>query len=213
MEKFFELLKVFLEKHFIPAVISIIAAILSIAVTPEDAKLIARIGKPQYAILFFCIAFVVIEFIVWIVKTIRKKVDKVRENNRHKKYQEVEMQEALENVWTLVDGMDPHDREMLMGFLKNNNLPICVKGELGGNCLLTSRYVVSTVVSNDDKVTLNDPGGVLGNKGNRIFVSEMSFGIQKRQYKLRDDFYQILKYSYDRYGRISHFSQEERENV
>lgn len=123
------------------------------------------------------------------------------------------MKEILENVWTLVDRMIPQDRKILMEFLKNNNAPICVKGELGGNCLLTSNYVVSTVVPNDRKVTLNDPSGVLGKKGGRVFIPEMSFGIQKRQYKLRDDFYQILKYSYDNYGHISHFSKEEQNNA
>lgn len=212
MEKFIELLKIFLEKHLIPSVIAIIVGILSIAYTPEEAKLIVRIGKPLYAILFFCFAFIIIEFILWIVKTIREKIDKNRENTRKKEYQESEMKEILENVWTLVDRMMPQDREMLMEFLKNNNSPICVKGELSSNCLLTSSYVVSTVVPNDEKVTLNDPSGILDKKEGKIFIPKMSFGIQKRHYILRDDFYKILKYSYEKYGRISHFATEEENN-
>lgn len=48
----------------IPSVIAVITGILSIAYTSEEAKLIVRIGKPLYAILFFCFAFIIIEFIL-----------------------------------------------------------------------------------------------------------------------------------------------------
>ena len=30
----------------------------------------------------------------------------------------------------------------------------------------------------------------------------------KYRYKLKDDIYRILKYSYEKYGRISHFERE-----
>lgn len=206
MEKLSELLKIFLEKHLIPTVLSIIVGILSVAYTPEETKLLVHTGKILYAILFFCLAFIIIEFILWMIKTIREKIDKVCNNIREKEYQEREMKKLLEDVWTLVDKMKPQDREILMEFLNNNNSPICAEGESGGNSLFTSDYVVSTIVHNDEKMILNDPNGVLGKKEGKILISKMSFGITKRQYKLRDDFYQILKYSYSHYGRISYFS-------
>ncbi len=43
-------------------------------------------------------------------------------------------------------------------------------------------------------------------------MSGKCFAIPIRQYKLDEKFYKLLKYSYEIYGRISHFAMEDENN-
>lgn len=212
MEKFLDLLKVFFEKHLIPSILSIIVAIFSIAMTKEDATLLTRLGKPLYGVLFFCITFIIIEFSIWLSQIIKKAINNANESAWLEKENKSKMNEVLDNLWTIVDRMSVQDQEQLMNFIKNENTPICVKGEYGGNCLFTSDHVISTVVPYKAERYVLDADGVFGEKGSKLKISGFPVSIPTRQYKLKENFYQLIKYSYENYGRISHFTQEENKN-
>ncbi len=212
MEKFLDVLKLFLEKHFIPAIASITIALLVTAYTPEKISLYIRLGKNLYIALIFLITFLAIEFVIWLAKKILWIIRKVQDNNWQEQREKEWKREQLEQLWTYVDQASLYDKELLMDFLKSDNAPIESKGFYMGNGLMNSKYVVSTEVPNNDELTVQDPCGVFGDKGANLKISEMAFSIHKRQYKLADDFYELLKYSYETYGRISHFATEEENN-
>ena len=73
MEKLLDLLKLFLEKHLIPAVVSAAIALLITAYTPQETMLYMHLGQSLYILFLFCLTFAVVKFIIWMTKVIIKK--------------------------------------------------------------------------------------------------------------------------------------------
>lgn len=115
--------------------------------------------------------------------------------------------EQLEVLWGYVDSLIPLDKKYLFDFLKNKNKPIKVGIQLFTVGLLSdNRVVVST-----DKVF---PSESVTNTDIDVKYTYNNHG-KFKSYKLiksRDDFYNLLKYSYDKYGKISHIDFKENLN-
>ena len=96
-------------------------------------------------------------------------------------------QENLRNLWESVDALSSQDRKLLLRFVKNGNKPYTdgFHHFYGYDSLLESDWVVSTV------------------------IEEATTHVKKRQYKLREDIYQYLKYSLEKTGKISNFEISE----
>ncbi len=104
-----------------------------------------------------------------------------------------------------MDSFGPDDRKLLKEFLDSNNTPIERSSgtRYFGKSLLTSNWVVSTEEYGEEEQTV-----ILSDhlKGKAIPVG--SLGIGKPlvvKYKLRDEIFTALKYSKEKYGKISHF--------
>ncbi len=110
-------------------------------------------------------------------------------------------------MWGYVDSLIPLDKKYLFDFLKNKNKPIKVGIQLFTVGLLSdNRVVVST-----DKVF---PSESVTNTDIDVKYTYNNHG-KFKSYKLiksRDDFYNLLKYSYDKYGKISHIDFKENLN-
>lgn len=208
MEKLAELLKVFLEKHLIPTVISIMFAIVCAALTPSNFIIIEKLGLFWQGILAFCVCFIFTQIIIAIFRCRNKKEKYKQSTSVHSQRIKLDNMEALERLWTYVDGRSPSDKELLMTFIQTNNKPIEQSGEIFGDCLLCSQLVNVTIVKPSQETQL-----IIGQpiekspKATRIPIGQMIFSQPVKQYKLKDDFYKLLKYSYDKYGRISHFNE------
>ncbi len=180
MEKISEIFKIFLEKHFMPTVISLVISAIIYAFTPEEFWLIERFSKSGYYC--FCVGalFILIQSLMWISNSNKKKKES---QEIDKFYKRKAMQINLEGLWDFVDSLCRDDINYLKTFLKNNNSPIVVKGNLYfcGNRLFTSAYV----------------------KKQEGFDNEGRYV----KYILTSDFYEFLKFSAEEYGKIGHFEE------
>ena len=205
-------IKTFVEKHLIPTVISVVIAIASFLVLPADYWMITRIGKVPFALLVAGIVFIVIQFIVFCVNKIRKhSANRASKDYRNQKSVELE-NEAMEKLWSEVDALNPDDRKTLKELVVSGNAPIVRSSgnRYFGNSLFNSYWIVSTEEYADEEKP-KEPVNVdlpKKRKGQVMTVNIMDLYETKTiivKYKLRDDIYNILKYSMDKYGKISHF--------
>lgn len=191
--------KVFAEKHLIPSIISLVAGLVTVLVLPENNLMIKKLNKVGVGILAFAICFLVIELIVFFVIKIR---DRISLSKASKKYQIAREKEDIETLWENVDRLSPDERAILHKFLETNNKPIKRASShfYSYDSLFSSDWVVSTTVpfqfENEDE-------------GNNIIPPNIPphrfYDDGATQYKLKDDFYEFLKYSKERYGKISNF--------
>lgn len=173
-----ESLKVFLEKHLIPTVISVVAAIVVFLVLPADNWIIEKLGKSWFLILITGIVFLLIQMLIAIVKGIRHlcyKADLVcqcREKDQKKG------QEAEEKWLSFGDRLSPDDRALIIRLLENENEPEIEHGYVWHS--YDSIYNTNLLVKT---------------KGHNGFTL----------YKLNDKAYRVLKSIYEQRGSISHF--------
>lgn len=204
-----QILNTFLEKYFVPTIISIVAAIISLLILPTDFWIITKIGKPLLFILVAGIAFLFIMLILNLVKKISEiNSDKSQKKRRYQKDMEKE-REFLEKLWSQVDAISPDDRQLLKEFIASGNAPIEKSSgtRYFGNSIFNSNWLVSTEDYGEDEqevILSENVKEKLIPKNSNIFSSLGGRTIIKK-YKLRNEIYQALKYSMDNYGIISHF--------
>ena len=200
-----EFCKVFAEKHFIPSVIAVTGAIAALLFLPADYWMIAKLGKKLFLFLASGSFFLLVKLLVFLWK----KFSQHRENKAEKQYYARSSQKTekkdMEDLWTAVDKWGPDDRQLLKEFLDSNNTPIYRTAgyRAAGNSLLNSNWVISTEEYGEE-----EPPVILSDrlKGKGIPVG--SFGVGRSiviKYKLHDDIFAALKYSKEKYGKISHF--------
>ena len=110
MDKFADVIKIFIEKHLIPSVISIAGAIITLLMLPEDNWVVVKIGKMSVGILAFCICFLIIQFVAIIINGIKKAISNVNEFNYRMKQNEIENREAINQINDFVDQLTPEDK-------------------------------------------------------------------------------------------------------
>lgn len=200
-----EFCKVFAEKHFIPSVIAVTGAIAALLFLPADYWMITKLGKMLFIFLASGVFFLLVKLLVFLWK----KMGQHRENRAEKRYYAHSSQKnekkSMEELWSAVDKFGPDDRQLLKEFLDSNNTPVYRTAgyRAAGNSLLNSNWVISTEEYGED-----EPPVILSDrlKGKGIPVG--SFGVGRSivtKYKLHDDIFVALKYSKEKYGKISHF--------
>lgn len=216
MEKIADLLKIFADKHLIPSTASLAVSILCVAFLPEALGISNSVGKFFYGVLIFCLFFLLLQFGKCIVKVFKGMI--AQKAKRRAEYQEniqdeqTKEKETLENLWKYVDSLSPKDKNYLRVFLKNENQPIeliCKEQDWG--LLSNKEIVVST-----EKTTRVQINNTVRLEGRQIYIPdtmEYNAGYSTTTlYKLSDDFYDLLRYSHEKYKRISHFDMEEKDN-
>ena len=158
-EKLVESLNIFLEKHLVPTVISIVTAISAILFLPNEYWMIQKIGKHLFFFLVAGIVFLAVQLIIAIGKGIshlRYKSYISTEYHKHKN------NEALENLdaWlSYVDGLPPEDRQLIVKFIQTGNQPIMERGYRMYNpdSIHSSEYIIKTQNADGSKlIKLND---------------------------------------------------------
>ena len=183
MEKIFDGLKIFFEKHLIPTVLSFVLATVIYLFTPTNNWIMYRITDKGYFLFCAGIIFLLIQFIVYCFRTLP---DKIYDAKTSRKYDAQKERESMENLWSFVDGLDEEDRKMLYDLLSNGNKVI----EKSGGWFSPHSILC------DDNIAHS-----------RTIYRE---GIPVNQYLIDDGFYRSLKYSYKKYGKICHFSDEKK---
>lgn len=208
-DKLLDIVKMFLEKYLIPTVLSVVLTFVTYYKTPEDFNMLAKFTIVGYCVFVFCIWFLLIFFAIWLVKFIfngiKGLLKKANENEKLNQMQSQDEEKALEVLWGYVDKLSIQDYKLLMKFLETENQPYCDSGTYFGECLLNSDLVHRSLVEEEKQEAIKSAPS--SNAGNRIMFPIYETIPAKYHYILRKEIYEMLKYSQEKYGRISHFKR------
>lgn len=193
-EKFIDILKAFFDKYFIQALISIIPTVIIYYYTPDNIDFTKKVGKELYILLIFVICFLLLECTIYITKSIRSKI---HYNNFKKRQDEKIEEETIKYLWNYVDSLNGDDKNLLKFCLENNNKIINVNGCLIENRLL-NQWFNKTQITSDGTLKAYD----FFNARESDFIEK---GYIVTQYKLKNEVYEVLMYSKNKYGKISNF--------
>lgn len=177
-EKLIESLNIFLEKHLIPTVISIVSAIATLLFLPSKFWMIQKIGKYLFFFLVAGVVFLIVQLVIALAKGIGQLRYKSYINTEYHKHKNSEALENLDAWLSYVDGLPPEDRQLIVKFIQTGNQPIVERGYRMYNpdSIHSSEYILKTQNADGSKLI-----------------------------KLNDRFYQLMKAIYEDRGSISHF--------
>lgn len=130
MEVFGNAIKVLAEKHLIPSILSLVISAFIYLKTPSDFWAIERISGIGYWLLVAGCVFLIVQLLIHMkrqvdthnhIKSIIKdnREDRIRQNKKN-----------FEVLWDYVEELNQEDRDYLKQFLKNNNHPITIRGNI-----------------------------------------------------------------------------------
>lgn len=193
IEKLVDLLKFVFEKYLVQLLIAIVVATIIYYETPDDFELLKKLGKSWYSVFFVIIAFLILLFIKWIFNVVKKFINNMIFKNKQNK--EIE-KKNIKDLWNYIDRLDVREKDVVQYFLKNENKVIYAYGN----------YTLEVHPELFDSSQIESDG----NK--KIFdflkleeTEQVEAGIQLFQFKLKDEIYELLKYSKKKYGKISNF--------
>lgn len=172
-------MKIFFEKHLTSTVLSLVIAIITFLMTSEDYWILAKIGKSLYLLLIFGLSFILIQFIQYISKILKRKKLSIQQDMFHQMVSEKEEKECKEKFLSFVDSLSPDDRNLIKEFIKSGNSP-----------KVYDEFYCGTIDS-----ILSIPEIIISTRNNNGTTS----------YKLKDEFYKAIRRIYEEQGRISHF--------
>lgn len=133
MEKIVDILKVILEKHFIPALCSVIPTAIIYYITPDNNSILTKLGKNFFLFVVFVIFFLLIKFVVYIFNFIKNYIHKYNENQYYKKeaekYRKEEEKEVIDSYLDRLDSLQPHLFDLIIYLVEHNNDPITIYGK------------------------------------------------------------------------------------
>ncbi len=208
-DKLLDIVKMFLEKCLIPTVLSVVLTFVTYYKTPEDFSMLVKFTVTGYCIFTFCIWFLAIYFIMWLIKMIfhgiKNLFEKANANEKLNKMQLKDEEKTLEVLWGYVDKLSIPDYKLLVQFLETENQPYCDNGTYFGECLLNSNLVHRSLIEEERQEVIKPVSN--SNAGNRIMFPMYETIPAKYHYILKREIYDLLKYSQEKYGRISHFER------
>lgn len=178
MESLAEALKIFLEKHLIPTVISLFVAGIAMLFIPNDYWMIKKITVTGVYLLIAAGCFLAVQLLRYLYESLSEKRYWKKRGQESKLEDE---KKAMEYLWSFIDEVSPNDLKIIKKLMKSRNNPIEYEG-----------YWFST-----DSILENDT----------VMVSRQinRNGKLTKQFMLRPELYNNLIYSQQKYGRISHF--------
>ena len=175
-------IKTFNEKYLIPLVISIVVAISAIIVLPDDYWMISKIGAPTFGVVVGGISFLVVLLFYYVFFFVKKKLYDVSDRRYRIEMDKIQNEKNIRSFWTRIDRFSPEEREIIRNLVTSENQPVVanIYTFYSPESLFESEIMVSTTTVDDQ---------------NRY----------AHVYKLKEDYYQILKYSIEKYNKISNF--------
>ena len=201
-EKLLDTLKIFFERHLIPTVSAVVASFITYYITPADNALLIKFNIIGFSVFLFCIWFLVIKLIIWFFEKIQCLSYSRKEEQRHSQREALQERETMEALWTDVDRLSQSDYRLLLKFVRNENKPYLTSGTHFGECLLNSGWVHKTISKPERKIPIKTQRS---SSSKAIPLPVYETISETYQYILNDDIYKLLKYSYEHYGKISHF--------
>ena len=194
-EKVVDILKEFLEKHFMPSLFSVIVAAGVYYITPSDMHVVTKLGKSFYIIVVFCISLFIIECLIALY---RKVSNCVYHSNQKKKNLRKTEKDIENKLYEISHSLSPDDRKILDYFLENGNKPLILNGFIFKNQFLEYYCEHNEFIVDNDNITPLNPMTLKPEK-------KLKKGIYAEQYRLRDEYYNGFMYLKQKYGKITKF--------
>ena len=195
-EKVLTVVKEFLEKHFFPALISFVIALLLFFITPDNSKLIVKLGKSLYIAGLFCLFILIVEGIYYIYK---KTIYKIDYSKIEKENQELEEIKIKRKNFSEIDALSPENRKLLYYFISNNNEPEILNVYTNDSCFFEQYFNSTEVILEKDTSMLN------------IYTLQheevVDSGSYVTYYKLKEYYYDLFRDFMTKYGKISNFDK------
>lgn len=195
-EKIVDILKEFLEKHFLPFLSSVVITGIVYFITPNDFTVLTKLEKNFYLLVVFCLSLLIIEVSIILIRKINNKIYYSREKKKH---DDRIIQENRNYLYDLLDSLSPEEFDLVEYLVNNNNQYITshmdyVNNRFNFDTMFDSRkYKVK-----EDEIVSIDPYNI---------DKKCSYkkGAYVNQFKLREDIYENLKYLKKKTGKISRF--------
>lgn len=195
IEKIVDILKEFLEKHFLPSLLSVVITAIAYYFTPEKFSVLTKLGKKFYSFTIFCLSLLVIELLIKLYFKISSSIYYSKQKKEHDKREEHELENHL---FEITHSLSPDNLKILEYFLDNKNEPLVLNGAIIGNTFL--EYCCD---SNDFKVGENDIVPL------NPFTLKPDYKLKKgtyaTRYRLKDEYYEGFMYIKNKYGKITKF--------
>lgn len=199
MEHFFSVIKVFIEKHLIPTISSVVLTVLTILLFPSLSAIQNKTGQVLFWFFVFCCWFLVIHFAIWFVKRIKSKLWLAEQNEKR-------IKEAIENINSFYDQLSKDEKAIILTFVQNKNLPLRVRQVETFDGILSNKMKIFSISS-----SLSDAKSKEGEYWHLpAFQMLLSMGRTFEYdnfyfYKLKDDAYHDLKLAFDQQGKLGNF--------
>lgn len=206
------ILAFFFEENPLISIFSLILASCSLLLIYSDWPIEKKLGL---TLLSFFSCFIIIKILSLIYNAVKTflliiyyKLKKHYSYQQYLKEKEKdknrEMNEKLETLWSIVDNCSKEEQQLLMEFIKNKNKPI-IKEDTYNNKILNSNLVHKTIHKPQEIYTeYTKPKSPYA-----IGISRTVCTRPEYKYILKEEVYELLKESWERYGRISHFKEDE----
>lgn len=210
MERISECLKILIEKHLIPTIISILVALIAVLFIPDENWMIVRLGKYGVGTLFFCGCFLLVELMIQVFLHSKDKIKhckiKKQRIQEEKEMEEQNVNKKMKEINEFYDDLTSKDKDIVLTFVKNKN-KILIAFDLyylEGNILDNKNIIYSSSFVVDDNNI---------NKEKYWVFEDMPFeigdGFQPpggyKQYKLKDGVYNLFRLVYEYNGKLGNF--------
>lgn len=208
MKNLVDVLKIFIEKDIIPTMISIVGAITTLLLFSEENWIIHRIGKSLFIVLMFCIYFLAIQFLIKIIKTIKKISSEISEYNYCIKKNEKQNNKAIQHINEFVDRLSPEDKNILISFIENGNKILIAQGGIrfsGYNSLLENTNIMNISTYKGNISDIDRTKYWMTSDLEKTLNSGMKPLSGFKQYKIKDLLYSELEFVYRTTGKLGNF--------
>lgn len=198
MEHFFSVIKVFIEKHLIPTIASVVLTVVSILLFPALSLIQNKTGLAIFWLFIFCCWFLLIHFAIWIVRKIKARILLVREHEERKR-------EEITNVNSFFDNLTLDDKELITSFVLKENLPLrAIRYEVYDGSILGSHRKMFNVTPSpkglEDSSYWVSPSSMMQYSSDSSFETDGS-----HLYKLKEAEYDALRTIYLKQGKLGNF--------
>lgn len=193
ISKIINILEKFFEKYFITTLISILFSFFIYLFTADNFWILNKLGKESYLIVNGIGIFLIIELLKYFYKSLEMKISRKKYDLIKRKE---ENEEFIESYKELIDSLDINEKKLLKIFINNNNNEIVIIDKDCDNILLNNFCNSTRFILENDMVVINPY---------RVTEIELEKGAYAYKYKLKEDFYNSLKYIISSGERISNF--------
>lgn len=204
MEKFVEVIKIFMEKHLIPSVISIAGAIVTYLFFPQDNWIILKLGTTLFIILFFSSYFLLIQLLVYTIDFFKDLIEDIN----YKIIEKTEEKNSIiQEINDFYDSLSSQDKEILSTFVKNSNKTLISFDQYfySSSKLLRRKSLINvTDYTEDIKIFDQERYWILPDL-EQMIKSHTNPEMGLKQYRIKDDYFQVFKWVYKSNGKLGNF--------
>ena len=195
IEKIVDILKEFLEKHFLPSLSSVVLTAIIFYFTPKNNSVLAKLGEKFYTFTIFCFSLLIIELLIKIYLKILNMRYYYKQKKESDKREELELENHL---FEITHSLPIDCIKVLEFFLDNENKPLILNGAIMGNQVLNCYCESNDFQVEDSNVISLNPFTLKPDR-------KLKKGTYATRYRLRDEYYEGFMFIKKKYGKLTKF--------